>query len=261
MIPWFTFPALPFGLQGFGLLLTLSVVVNHLVLVRRARALGLGSKGAIEAFAIGTVVLAIGGAYGVGRLVGGGGALSSAGGCLGAIGGLVGLALALRMPVLAAADATTFAFPFGWLFARAACAFVHDHPGRLSSSFLAVQYPGGARFDLGLLEWMATPLFVAIVIVVSRRASRPGVLTGGVAVAYGALRFGLDFLRAEDFGPAPDPRWHGLTAAQGVCLGVMIPVGIVLLLLKESPSSPAALARGASSPRSPRAPSRTPAAP
>ncbi|MDI1437572.1 prolipoprotein diacylglyceryl transferase family protein [Polyangium sorediatum] len=230
MIPWFTFPALPFGLHAFGLLLTLSVIVNHLVLVRRARALALGSKGAIEALAIGTVAAAIGGAYGVGRLVGGGGTLSSAGGCLGAIVGLVGLARALRMPVLVAADATTYAFPFGWIFARAACAFAHDHPGRLSSSFLAVQYPGGARFDLGLLEGMATPLLVVLVVLVSRRASRPGVVTGALALAYGALRFGLDFLRAED-GRFSDPRWHGLTAAQGVCLGVMIPIGITLLLL------------------------------
>ncbi|HVK69687.1 MAG TPA: prolipoprotein diacylglyceryl transferase family protein [Polyangium sp.] len=261
MIPWFTFPALPFGLQAFGLLLTLSVIVNHLVLVRRARALDLGSKGAIEALAIGTVAAAIGGAYGVGRLVGGGGTLSSAGGCLGAIVGLVGLARALRMPVLVAADATTYAFPFGWIFARAACAFAHDHPGRLSSSFLAVQYPGGARFDLGLLEWMATPLLLGIVVLVSRRVSRPGVVTGALALAYGALRFGLDFLRAEDFGGRPDPRWHGLTAAQGVCLGVMIPIGIVLLLLKATPSPPAALAPGANSPHSPRAPTRTPSAP
>ncbi|MDI1481384.1 prolipoprotein diacylglyceryl transferase family protein [Polyangium sp. y55x31] len=260
MIPWLEFPALPFGLRAFGLLLTLSVIVNHLVLVRRARALGLGSKGAIEALAIGTMAAAIGGAYGVGKLVGGGGTLSSAGGCLGAIVGLVGLARALGMPVLIAADATTYAFPFGWMFARAACAFAHDHPGRLSSSWLAVQYPGGARFDLGLLEWMATPLLVGIVVVASRRASRPGVVTGLLAVAYGSLRFGLDFLRAEH-GRFSDPRWHGLTAAQWVCLGVMIPVGIVLLLVKATPSPHAALAPAASSPRSPRPPTRTPSAP
>ncbi|MDI1445341.1 prolipoprotein diacylglyceryl transferase family protein [Polyangium sp. 6x1] len=234
MIPWFEFPALPFGLQAFGLLLTLSVIVNHLVLVRRARALELGSKGAIEALAIGTAAAAIGGAYGVGKLVGGGGTLSSAGGCLGAIVGLVGIAWALRMPVLAAADAATYAFPFGWIFARAACAFAHDHPGKLSTSLLAVQFPGGARFDLGLLEWMATPLLVAIVVLASRRASRAGVVSGVLSIAYGALRFGLDFLRAED-GRSPDPRWHGLTAAQWACLGVMIPVGIVLLAWGRAP--------------------------
>ncbi|WP_437596592.1 prolipoprotein diacylglyceryl transferase family protein [Sorangium sp. So ce590] len=261
MIPWLTFPTLPFGLHAFGLLLTLSVVVNHLALVRRARALGLGSAGAIEALAIGTAAAAIGGAYGVGRLVGGGGTLSSAGGCLGAIVGLVGLARALRMPLLAAADATAFAFPFGWLLARAACAFAHDHPGRLSTSWLAVRYPGGARFDLGLLEWMATPLLVGIVVLTSRRASRPGVVTGALSVAYGVLRLGLDFLRAEDFGGMPDPRWQGLTAAQWVCLGALIPLGIALLRLKATPSPPGARAPGASSSRSPRAPTRTPAAP
>ncbi|MRG90862.1 prolipoprotein diacylglyceryl transferase family protein [Polyangium spumosum] len=238
MIPWFTFPTLPFGLQAFGLLLTLSVIVNHLVMVRRARLLGLGSKGAIEALAIGTVIAAIVGAYGVGRLVGGGGTLSSAGGCLGGLVGLVLLARALRMPVLGASDAIAFAFPFGWFFARAACAFAHDHPGRLSTSFFAVRYPGGARFDLGLLEWMATPLLVGLVVVVSRRAARPGVVTGVLALAYGALRFGLDFLRAEDFGRGPDPRWLGLTAAQGVCLGVLIPAGLVLLVSESARREP-----------------------
>ncbi len=230
MIPYLTFPTLPFGLQAFGILLTLSVIVNHLVLVRRARALGLGSPWAIEALAIGTVALAIGGAYVVGRLVGGGGTLSTAGGFLGALVGLVGLAWALRMPVLGVADASAYAFPFGWVLARAGCAFVHDHPGRLSTSWLAVRYPGGARFDLGLLEWAATPVLIAIVVVATRRGARPGVVTGALALAYGMLRFGLDFLRAEDFGRMPDPRWHGLTAAQWVCLGALVPVGLVLLV-------------------------------
>ncbi|WP_437611598.1 prolipoprotein diacylglyceryl transferase family protein [Sorangium sp. So ce834] len=261
MIPWFTSPPLPFGLHAFGVLLTLAVIVNHLVLVRRARALGLGSAGAIEALAIGTAAAAVAGAVLVGRLVGGGGTLSSAGGFLGAVAGLVGLARALRIPVLAAADAAAFAFPFGWLLARAACAFAHDHPGRRSASWLAVQYPGGARLDLGLLEWMATPLLAGIVVLASRRAPRPGAAAGALALAYGILRFGLDFLRADDFGETPDPRWQGLTAAQWVCLGALIPLGIALLRLKATPSPPGARPRGASSPHSPRAPTRTPSAP
>jgi len=229
VIPYLPLPSLPFGLRSFGILLTLSVIVNHLVLVRRAKVLGLGSAGAIEVWAIGTALAAMGGAYGAGLFASGAGSLSSAGGFVGAGLGLVGLALALRMPLLAAADAVAYAFPFGWFVARAACALAHDHPGRLSQSAFAVRFPAGARFDLGLLEWFAMPPLIALVIVVSRNTSRSGKVVGALSVSYGILRFFLDFLRAEDWPGLSDPRFSGLTAAQWVCAVGLVPLGIALL--------------------------------
>jgi len=48
-------------------------------------------------------------------------------------------------------DVLAFAFPFVWTIVRAGCALAHDHIGRASASILAVNFPGGPRFDLGLL--------------------------------------------------------------------------------------------------------------
>src|SRR5664280_343907 len=40
--------------------------------------------------------------------------------------------------------AVSSAFPAAWFFGRLGCAVVHDHPGRLSSAWWAVAYPGAA---------------------------------------------------------------------------------------------------------------------
>ncbi len=49
-------------------------------------------------------------------------------------------------------DAGAFAVPFAWWIGRVGCYLVHDHPGVRTNSWLGVPYPGGARYDLGLLE-------------------------------------------------------------------------------------------------------------
>jgi prolipoprotein diacylglyceryltransferase len=44
-------------------------------------------------------------------------------------------------------DTAAFAVPFAAALGRLGCALAHEHPGRLSKSWLAVRYPGGARYD------------------------------------------------------------------------------------------------------------------
>ena len=100
---------------------------------------------------------------------------------------------------------------------RAGCAIAHDHKGRLTDSWLAVRFPDGPRYDLGLLELALTPILVAVVTWVARHDRRPGMITGALAVAYAILRFPLDFLRATDLGVESDPRHFGLTPAQWAC--------------------------------------------
>lgn len=43
-----------------------------------------------------------------------------------------------------------YGVPIGVAIGRIGCAFIHDHPGIRSNFFLAVNYPGGPRHDLGL---------------------------------------------------------------------------------------------------------------
>jgi phosphatidylglycerol:prolipoprotein diacylglycerol transferase len=225
-------PLLFFGLRipVFGLLLVASTLTAYLLVVRRGRALGEAAPAAVERFAQLVTVTAILGAHLSGALADHGRAallhpslllsttatFSSAGGF--ACGILAG-SLYLRWTGLAArpfADLAAHAFPFAWLLARAGCALVHDHPGRLSVSLMAVRFPGGSRFDCGLLECLATLPLIALVLTIARRPRPPGLLAGVVAVAYSLVRFPLDFLRATDL-PGSDARYSGLTAAQWGC--------------------------------------------
>ncbi|MEZ4295268.1 MAG: prolipoprotein diacylglyceryl transferase [Polyangiaceae bacterium] len=118
------------------------------------------------------------------------------------------------------ADVAAAALPFGMLPARVGCALVHDHPGRLSSSWLAVRFPGGARFDCGLLEAAALVGLVGLSAALVRRDLRAGTLAGVVGAAYSGVRISLDFLRAGDL-PGADGRALGLTLAQWICVALL----------------------------------------
>ncbi len=83
------------------------------------------------------------------------GGLSSLGGFIGAVAGVWLFAKKRKFSwheLLPYFDITALGLWLGWGFGRIGCFLIHDHPGRLSNFMLAVQYPGGARFDLGLLE-------------------------------------------------------------------------------------------------------------
>jgi phosphatidylglycerol:prolipoprotein diacylglycerol transferase len=139
--------------------------------------------------------------------------LSSYGGFAGAVGAMYLWCAAQGEPFLPYLDSCAFGIVPGWLLGRIGCFLAHDHPGRLTSFVLAVQYPGGARHDLGLYEALVA-LAMTIAFVLFARARRPvGFYAMLCCVVYGPARFALDFLRATD-GVAPDPRYFGLTAAQ-----------------------------------------------
>jgi phosphatidylglycerol:prolipoprotein diacylglycerol transferase len=108
---------------------------------------------------------------------------------------------------------------------EAGCAIAHDHKGHLTDSWLAVRFPEGARYDLGLIEWSFTPFLCALVVYVGHRTKRPGAVSGALAVAYALVRFPLDFLRATDLGEESDRRYAGITPGQWasgatLCFGV-----------------------------------------
>jgi phosphatidylglycerol:prolipoprotein diacylglycerol transferase len=246
----------------FGLLVALGVLLGHQVVVRRARELGLASVARVDRF----VLVVFAGGFLAGHMLdtifyhpdvlrrdpwellmlhhG----LSSFGGITGGV--LAGLVY-IRLHKLDAwvfTDLATYAFPFGWLFGRMGCAVVHDHPGRLTDSPLGVRFPGGTRFDLGLIELALTPLLIALVVIVARRTRRPGMISGALAVAYPLMRFPLDFLRATDLGPESDPRYGGLTPAQWACLGMFV-MGVWMLAASRTHAPlPAPAAQPAASP-------------
>lgn len=157
---------------------------------------------------------------------------SSIGGIVGAV--LLGLVFLRRLPDTArrleAADAFLAAFPIGMAIGRVGCFLVHDHIGVLSNSFLAVQFPGGSRFDLGLLEALAMFLLSgALFVLRDRLRVHKGAVTVIVAFSYSVVRFFLDMLRARD-GAFPDARFLGLTPAQ---YGMIVVFCVAIFLVRR----------------------------
>jgi phosphatidylglycerol:prolipoprotein diacylglycerol transferase len=157
------------------------------------------------------------------------------------VGSLLPIRIPIRRPqpirLLPYADVVMAVFPVAWIFGRAGCAVIHDHPGirASASSWLSVAYGPGpltdfylfqlrygteARYDLGLLE-----MFFAIILAVAfaltwRRGSTKGWYVAVACVAYAPVRFALDFLRVSD-PEGGDLRYVSLTPAQWACIGLL----------------------------------------
>ena len=124
-------------------------------------------------------------------------------------------------------DLVAFAFPFAWIFGRAGCALRHDHMGIASDHWLAVAFPDGSRFDLGLLELFYTVALAALFAVLSRRDRSAPFYTGLFFALYSPVRFALDMLRDGD------ARYLGWTPAQYLCIAATL-AGIILLRLSAA---------------------------
>lgn len=153
------------------------------------------------------------------------GSLSSTGGMLG---GLLGLLIVMRVgrsapdEIWRFLDLCLFALPFTLTLGRLGCALQHDHLGRASDHWLAVAFPAGPRFDLGLLEFLAVSAISALFLVLVRRPRPAGFFVGAFFLLYGPSRFVLDALRTDD------ARYFGWTPAQGLMVLAMV-VGVSIL--------------------------------
>jgi phosphatidylglycerol:prolipoprotein diacylglycerol transferase len=240
------FPPIPISIKPFGALVAIGVYLGAYLTLQRARRIGLDER-AMGSFIAHVVGYGFVGGHvldelfyypqrlvddplSIFKLWDG---LSSFGGFTGAVIGMLIWRSRLRVPVLPYADNVMAMLPVGWVFGRAGCATAHDHPGLLSNAWIAVQYPGGGRFDLGLLEMLLTvPLMLAFLWLA--RKPRPwGFFAALACISYAPLRFALDFLREHDTVPgdlhgAIDPRYFYLTPAQWECFA-MLAFGLFLL--------------------------------
>ncbi len=161
--------------------------------------------------------------------------LSSFGGFFGAAFGLHLWSRVHKAPMLEYFDVGLSAFPIGWAFGRFGCSLAHDHPGRVSDAWFAVQFPPPAwsapgtpaagRFDLGLYEFVVTLVLCGLTTLLWRRNPHrpPGYYLGLLGLIYAPIRFGFDFLR--EAGPniyGSDRRYAALTPGQWACLALMV---------------------------------------
>jgi phosphatidylglycerol:prolipoprotein diacylglycerol transferase len=220
----------PVTLQAWGLLVALGLVLAGLISIRRAKREGLDAEMISNIFFWSVVAGFIGARLGhfflydfsafaarpvilfeVWR-----GGWSSLGGYFFGLGYAALVLWRLRMDKVLKRkvfDALLYGFPLGLAIGRVGCALIHDHPGRLSDFYLAVAYPGGARFDLGLYESVFLFLMVGVFFLVRKKFVRPGMYSLSMILIYSVVRFFLDFMRADD-GVYSETRFLGLTPAQ-----------------------------------------------
>lgn len=145
--------------------------------------------------------------------------LSSYGGFIGAVLGLLLWKKRRGLSLIAVGEAACFGFPFGWLFGRLGCFTVHDHPGKLTDFFLAVDdYQVGTppfepRHDLGLYEVFWAAGAIALFLLLARKRRVRGFYMALLPILYAPIRFFLDYLRAEPEAGG-DVRYAGLTPGQ-----------------------------------------------
>ena len=152
-------------------------------------------------------------------------------------------------PAMRYMDSLAFGFGLGWIFGRLGCFSAHDHVGKASESFLAVNFPDGwrssvpavsefgapgftPRFDLGLLEvFWAVAIFALYWFYARKRQDlRPGWYCAVMCISYAPYRFFLDTLRATDIGGA-DTRYFQQLVEPGLTpghVGAVIVLGIGL---------------------------------
>jgi len=217
VLPYVEPPVLRLGtveIPAFWILLVGAVLVGFELVVRRAEGVGL-DRAVVARLGAWTLLFAFVGSHVFSELayypasvkeqpltlLWFWGSMSSLGGMAGGVAGAAIVARRRRMSaseLVRFLDLVAFAAPFGWALGRLGCALAHDHPGIPSTHWLAVRFPDGSRFDLGLLEFF---VFVAISGAFAGLARRPrpaGFYLGLFFAVYGPARFALDFLRVDE---------------------------------------------------------------
>lgn len=261
MIPYIEIPPLRIGtleVHAFGFFVAAAVATGYFWMLSRSRRVGLSPSVvhgmAFWVFAVGfPVSIAAKWLYypdfwqtlrtAPAELVRAGVVMSSFGGVVGGLAGGIGYLWARGTrgaAMWAYLDIIAWAFPRAFVFGRLGCSIAHDHPGIRTASWVGVQYPGGARYDLGLIEVVFLLALVAALAVLDRRRRPVGFFLGSFLTAYGIFRIALDRLHEDP------PRFYGVTLDQWFA-GTAILAGAIVLAAawrrKGSPTETGGMSR------------------
>lgn len=253
MIPYFPHPTFDLGfytVEAFPFFVGAAIIAQFQIVMRRAPVFGIDRRTASSLLGF-AIFFGIVGAHVFDVLVyfpekvaanplilfAVWGTLSSFGGMLGGLGGLYLVMHRRRMSrsdMLRFVDCLIYALPFTLAIGRAGCALKHDHPGITSQHWLAVDFPGAARFDLGMLEFFYMVPIVLLFIALGRRPRPSGLYIGLFFALYGPVRFLLDALRVDD------ARYAGWTPGQYMSIvATLVGVAVLIAVLRrrEPPAS------------------------
>jgi phosphatidylglycerol:prolipoprotein diacylglycerol transferase len=205
MIPYFPQPVLTLGpvqIHAFGVLAAVAVVLGGRVLMIRAHRQGIAVEQMFR-FAFWVYASAMVGAV-ISKFIMDGPHSSLGVRSAGGIGG--GFIAAIvwcrhhRLSVretIHRLDVVAYAMPFAWMIGRLGCALAHDHRGLASTSFIAVNFPEGPRFDLGLIEFLYLIPLTLLFKFLDRRPRPIGFFLGLYGILYGGFRVWLDTLHIQ----------------------------------------------------------------
>ncbi len=148
------------------------------------------------------------------------GGMSSFGGFFGGFAAIYFYARAKKINLYILLQKVVFVLPLGLAISRIGCYLINDHPGvKTIASPLSVAYPGGPRFDLGLLLFVFNAMLFAYFVLKPRKT----LYLESFLIIYGIGRFLLDFLRVGE------PQYYGLIPSQ---YGSILMIGAGLYLIK-----------------------------
>jgi phosphatidylglycerol:prolipoprotein diacylglycerol transferase len=255
-LPYITIPDLhigPLPIHPFGLLVATGVVIGSSLALRRAPRFGLERRN-MESLISWILIVGFVLSHMLDQLMYYPGevvkdplrllriweSLSSYGGFIGATVGALLWKRRTKEKILPYLEQIAAVFPISWIFGRMGCSVAHDHIGRITTSFLAVDFPRGRRFDLGLLEMLIAIPLAAVMLWYARKPRPTGAILGLLSVLYAPIRFPLDALRATDIHGA-DARYVGLTPGQWLSvLLFFVGVGLLVRAYKFLPTPAAA---------------------
>jgi len=216
MIPYYPQPAIhlgPISIHAFGVLGALATLLAFWIILLRAHRMGIAMEEMFQFFCVmylcglagaffASTVMADPNAFVAhpGRVFHVAVGIRSCGGLIGGfLSGLVWCAfrrLSLH-ETLRRFDILVYAFPAASMVGRLGCALAHDHKGLWTTSWIAVRFPEGSRYDLGLIEFVFLIGMTAVFWALDRKPRPVGFFFVLYTVAYGGFRIWLDTLHAD----------------------------------------------------------------
>ena len=240
MLPYFPQPQIRIGpvtLHAFGGLVICGIFTGRAMIVRRAARIPLPAR-TVDRLCLWILICGFVGAhlykalYDPSRIWNDWTGIASFGGVFGGLLAAIWWMRHLRMSrpqCFRLLDNFAFVFPFAWAFGRLGCTLAHDHPGVLSTSWLAVRYPTGARYDLGLIELMFTLLLALVFLALDRKPRPVGLFFSLLWILYGGFRIWLDTLHEEPI------RYFGVTLDQAGGIFAIL-IGVLGAVTPEYPA-------------------------
>jgi phosphatidylglycerol:prolipoprotein diacylglycerol transferase len=186
VIPYFVQPAVSIGpltIHAFGVCAAAALLLGYFLVDRRAHRYALDPTRAGQVYLLIVVVGLLTG-FLWNRMEGEPG-ISASGLGLGCLASAIPMAWIVRPRMVRPGKASfwntldlyAFAFPFVLAVARVGCFLAHDHIGNRTSSWIGVRFPGGTRFDLGLLYAMGAAVTAAVALGANRKRLPPGAVS------------------------------------------------------------------------------------